>query len=164
MHGTITNTETQRLTYFDYDKETKTTNVLTFSQTRESFSSAWSETKREDYQSGESNTTFVGVGNLTIYGDDGKSTTDLPELVYYGQIKKDTNVFKLKMLTPLESPLEANWLPLGTIPTKEDVANYYFTLKGYDFTLKKGTEALRSSDYSITKNAKYALSINGTTI
>ena len=68
------------------------------------------------------------------------------------------------MLTPLESPLEANWLPLGTIPTKEDVANYYFTLKGYDFTLKKGTEALRSSDYSITKNADYALSINGTAI
>ena len=164
VHGTITNTETQRLTYFDYDKETKITNVLTFSQTRESSSSTWGETKREDYQSGESNTTFVGVGNLTIYGDDGKSTTDLPELVYYGQIKKDTNVFKLKMLTPLESPLEANWLPLGSIPTEEDVANYYFTLKGYDFTLKKGTEALRSSDYSITKNAKYALSINGTTI
>lgn len=164
VHGTITNTETQRLTYFDYDKETKITNVLIFSQTRESFTSTWGETKREDYQSGESNTTFVGVGNLTIYGDDGKSTTDLPELVYYGQIKKDTNVFKLKMLTPLESPLEANWLPLGTIPTKEDVANYYFTLKGYDFTLKKGTEALRSSDYSITKNAKYALSINGTAI
>ena len=164
VHGTITNTETQRLTYFDYDKETKITNVLTFSQTRESSSSAWGETKREDYQSGESNTTFVGVGNLTIYGDDGKSTTDLPELVGYDKINKDTNVFKLKMLTPLESPLEANWLPLGTIPTKEDVANYYFTLKGYDFTLKKGTEALRSSDYSITKNAKYALSINGTTI
>ena len=164
VHGTITNTETQRLTYFDYDKETKITNVLIFSQTRESFTSTWGETKREDYQSGESNTTFVGVGNLTIYGDDGKSTTDLPELVYYGQIKKDTNVFKLKMLTPLESPLEANWLPLGSIPTEEDVANYYFTLKGYDFTLKKGTEALRSSDYSITKNAKYALSINGTTI
>lgn len=164
VHGTITNTETQRLTYFDYDKETKITNVLTFSQTRESFSSAWSETKREDYQSGESNTTFVGVGNLTIYGDDGKSTTDLPELVYYGQIKKDTNVFKLKMLTPLESPLEVNWLPLGKIETKEDAANYYFTLKGYDFTLKKGAEALARSDYSITKNAEYALSINGTTI
>ncbi len=164
VHGTITNTETQRLTYFDYDKETKITNVLTFSQTRESSSSAWGETKREDYQSGESNTTFVGVGNLTIYGDDGKSTTDLPELVYYGQIKKDTNVFKLKMLTPLEQPLEANWLPLGSIPTKEDAANYYFTLTGYDFTLKKGAEALSPSDYSITKNANYALSINGTTI
>lgn len=164
VHGTITNTETQRLTYFDYDKETKITNVLTFSQTRESSSSAWSETKRENYQSGESNTTFVGVGNLTIYGDDGKSTIDLPELVYYGQIKKDTNVFKLKMLTPLEQPLEANWLPKGSIPTKEDAANYYFTLKGYDFTLKKGTEALSSSDYSITKNADYALSINGTAI
>ena len=163
VHGTITKTETQRLTYFDYDKETKITNVLTFSQTRESSSSTWGETKREDYQSGESNTTFVGVGNLTIYGDDGKSTTNLPELVDY-KINKNTNVFKLKMLAPLESPLEANWLPLGTIPTKEDVANYYFTLKGYDFTLKKGTEALRSSDYSITKNAKYALSINGTTI
>lgn len=160
VRGTITNTETQRLTYFDYDKETKITNVLTFSQTRESSSSAWSETKREDYQSGESNTTFVGVGNLTIYGDDGKSTTDLPEFVDYGKIKKDTNVFKLKMLTPLESPLEANWLPKGSIPTEEDAANYYFTLTGYNFTLKKGTEALIPSDYSITKNAKYALSIN----
>lgn len=164
VHGTITNTETQRLTYFDYDKETKITNVLTFSQTRESSTSAWGETKREDYQSGESNTTFVGAGNLTIYGDDGKSTTDLPELVYYGRIKKDTNVFKLKMLTPLEQPLEANWLPLGSIPTEEDAPNYYFTLTGYDFTLKKGTEALSSSDYSITKNADYALSINGTAI
>lgn len=163
VRGTITNTETQRLTYFDYDKETKITNVLTFSQTREASSSAWGETKREDYQSGESNTTFVGVGNLTIYGDDGKSTTDLPEFVDY-KINKDTNVFKLKMLTPLESPLEANWLPLGSIPTEEDAANYYFTLKGYDFTLKKGTEALIPSDYSVTKNAKYALSINGTTI
>ena len=68
------------------------------------------------------------------------------------------------MLTPLESPLEANWLPLGSIQTEEDAANYYFTLTGYNFTLKKGTDALRSSDYSITKNAKYALSINGTTI
>lgn len=164
VHGTITNTETQRLTYFDYDKETKITNVLTFSQTRESSSSAWGETKREDYQSGESNTAFVGVGNLTIYGDDGKSTTNLPELVDYDKIKKDTNVFKLKMLTPLEQPLEANWLPLGSIPTEEDAANYYFTLTGYNFTLKKGTEALSPSDYSITKNAKYALSINGTTI
>lgn len=164
VHGTITNTETQRLTYFDYDKETKITNVLTFSQTRESSSSAWGETKREDYQSGESNTTFVGVSNLTIYGDDGKSTTDLPEIVDYGKIKKDTNVFKLKMLTPLEQPLEANWLPLGNIPTEEDAANYYFTLTGYDFTLKKGTETLSPSDYSITKNAKYTLSINGTTI
>lgn len=163
VHGTITNTETQRLTYFDYDKETKITNVLTFSQTRESSTSAWGETKREDYQSGESNTTFVGVGNLTIYGDDGKSTTDLPEFVDY-KINKDTNVFKLKMLTPLESPLEANWLPLGKIETKEDAANYYFTLTGYDFTLKKGTEALSSSDYSVTKNADYALSINGTAI
>lgn len=163
VHGTITNTETQRLTYFDYDKETKITNVLTFSQTRESFSSAWSETKREDYQSGESNTTFVGVGNLTIYGDDGKSTTNLPELLNY-KINKDTNVFKLKMLTPLESPLEVNWLPLGKIETKEDAANYYFTLKGYDFTLKKGAEALARSDYSITKNAEYVLSINGKTI
>ena len=164
VHGTITNTETQRLTYFDYDKETKITNVLTFSQTRESSSSAWDETKREDYQSGESNNTFVGVGNLTIYGDDGKSTTDLPELVDYDKINKNTNVFKLKMLTPLEQPLEANWLPLGSIPTEEDAANYYFTLTGYDFTLKKGTEALIPSDYSVTKNAKYALSINGTTI
>lgn len=164
VHGTITNTETQRLTYFDYDKETKITNVLTFSQTRESSSSVWGETKREDYQSGESNTTFVGVSNLTIYGDDGKSTTDLPEIVDYGKIKKDTNVFKLKMLTPLEQPLEANWLPLGSIPTEEDAANYYFTLTGYDFTLKKGTETLSPSDYSITKNAKYTLSINGTTI
>lgn len=163
VHGTITNTETQRLTYFDYDKETKITNVLTFSQTRESSSSAWGETKREDYQSGESNTTFVGVGNLTIYGDDGKSTTNLPELVNY-KINKNTNVFKLKMLTPLESSLEANWLPLGTIPTKEDAANYYFTLKSYDFTLKKGAEALARSDYSITKNADYALNINGTAI
>ncbi len=163
VHGTITKAETQRLTYFDYDKETKITNVLTFSQTRESSSSAWGETKREDYQSGESNTTFVGVGNLTIYGDDGKSTTNLPELVNY-KINKNTNVFKLKMLTPLESSLEANWLPLGTIPTKEDAANYYFTLKGYDFTLKKGAEALARSDYSIAKNADYALSINGTTI
>lgn len=96
VRGTITNTETQRLTYFDYDKETKITNVLTFSQTRESSSSTWGETKREDYQSGESNTTFVGVGNLTIYGDDGKSTTDLPELVDYNKINKDTNVFKQK--------------------------------------------------------------------
>lgn len=163
VRGTITNTETQRLTYFDYDKETKITNVLTFSQTRESSSSVWGETKREDYQSGESNTAFVGVGNLTIYGDDGKSTTSLPELVNY-KINKDTNVFKLKMLTPLEQPLEANWLPLGSIPTEEDAANYYFTLTGYDFTLKKGTEALIPSDYSITKNANYALSINGTTI
>ena len=68
------------------------------------------------------------------------------------------------MLTPLESPLEANWLPLGNIPTEEDAANYHFNLTGYDFTLKKGTEALIPSDYSITKNAKYALSINGTTI
>ena len=164
VRGTITNTETQRLTYFDYDKETKITNVLTFSQTRESSSSTWGETKREDYQSGESNTTFVGVGNLTIYGDDGKSTTDLPELVDYNKINKDTNVFKLKMLTSLESPLEANWLPLGSIPTEEDAANYYFTLTGYNFTLKKGTEALIPSDYSITKNADYALSINGTAI
>lgn len=164
VHGTITNTETQRLTYFDYDKETKITNVLTFSQTRESSSSAWGETKREDYQSGESNTTFVGVSNLTIYGDDGKSTTDLPKIVDYGKINKDTNVFKLKMLTPLEQPLEANWLPLGKIPTEEDAANYYFTLTGYNFTLKKGTEALNPSDYSITKNAKYTLNINGTTI
>lgn len=164
VHGTITNTETQRLTYFDYDKETKITNVLTFSQTRESSSSAWGETKREDYQSGESNTAFVGVSNLTIYGDDGKSTTDLPELVDYKKINKDTNVFKLKMLTPLESPLEVNWLPLGKIETKEDAANYYFTLKGYDFTLKKGAEALARSDYSITKNAEYVLSINGKTI
>lgn len=163
VHGTIANTETQRLTYFDYDKETKITNVLTFSQTRESSSSAWSETKREDYQSGENNTTFVGVGNLTIYEDDGKSTTNLPELLNY-KINKDTNVFKLKMLTPLEQPLEANWLPLGTIPTEEDAANYYFTLTGYNFTLKKGTEALSSSDYSITKNAEYALSINGMAI
>lgn len=161
--GTITNTETQRLTYFDYDKETKITNVLTFSQTRESSSSAWGETKREDYQSGESNTTFVGVNNLTIYGDDGKSTTNLPELLNY-KINKDTNVFKLKMLTPLEQPLEANWLPLGNIQTKEDATNYSFKLNGYDFTLKKGTEALSSSDYSITKNAEYALSINGTPI
>lgn len=164
VRGTITNTETQRLTYFDYDKETKITNVLTFSQTRESSSSAWGETKREDYQSGESNTTFVGVGNLTIYGDDGKSTTDLPEFVDYDKINKNTNVFKLKMLTPLEQPLEANWLPLGSIPTEEDAANYYFTLTGYNFTLKKGTEALIPSDYSVTKNANYALSINGTTI
>lgn len=163
VHGTITNTETQRLTYFDYDKETKITNVLTFSQTRESSTSAWGETKREDYQSGESNTTFVGVSNLTIYGDDGKSTTDLPEFVDY-KINKDTNVFKLKMLTPLEQPLEANWLPLGKIETKEDAANYHFNLTGYDFTLKKGTEALSSSDYSITKNAEYALTINGTAI
>lgn len=163
VHGTITNTETQRLTYFDYDKETKITNVLIFSQTRESPTSAWGETKREDYQSGESNTTFVGVSNLTIYGDDGKSTTDLPEFVDY-KINKDTNVFKLKMLTPLEQPLEANWLPSGKIEIKEDAANYYFTLKGYDFTLKKGAEALARSDYSITKNADYALSINGTTI
>lgn len=163
VHGTITNTETQRLTYFDYDKETKITNVLTFSQTRESSSSAWGETKREDYQSGESNTTFVGVNNLTIYGDDGKSTTDLPEIVV-PKINKDTNVFKLKMLTPLEQPLEANWLPLGNIPTEEDAANYYFTLTGYDFTLKKGTLVLNPSDYSITKNANYSLSINGTTI
>ncbi len=163
VHGTITKTETQRLTYFDYDKETKITNVLTFSQTRESSSSAWGETKREDYQSGEGNTTFVGVGNLTIYGDDGKSTTDLPELVNY-KINKDTNVFKLKMLTPLEQPLEANWLPLGSIRKEEDATNYCFKLNGYDFTLKKGTEVLRSSDYSITKNADYALSINGTTI
>lgn len=160
VRGTITNTETQRLTYFDYDKETKITNVLTFSQTRESSSSAWGETKREDYQSGEGNTTFVGVSNLTIYGDDGKSTTDLPKIVDYNKIKKDTNVFKLKMLTPLESPLEANWLPKGSIPTEEDAANYYFTLTGYNFTLKKGTEALSPSDYSITKNANYALSIN----
>lgn len=163
VHGTITNTETQRLTYFDYDKETKITNVLTFSQTRESSSSAWSETKREDYQSGENNTTFVGVGNLTIYEDDGKSTTNLPELLNY-KINKDTNVFKLKMLTPLEQPLEANWLPLGNIQTKEDATNYSFKLNGYDFTLKKGTEALSSSDYSITKNAEYALSINGMAI
>ena len=43
-------------------------------------------------------------------------------------------------------------------------ANYYFTLTGYNFTLKKGTEALIPSDYSITKNADYALSINGTAI
>ena len=68
------------------------------------------------------------------------------------------------MLTPLEQPLEANWLPLGSIPTEEDAANYYFTLTGYDFTLKNGTEALSPSDYSITKNADYALSINGTAI
>ena len=68
------------------------------------------------------------------------------------------------MLTPLESPLEANWLPKGSIPTEEDAPNYYFTLKGYDFTLKKGAEVLARSDYSITKNAEYALSINGTTI
>lgn len=163
VHGTITNTETQRLTYFDYDKETKITNVLTFSQTRESSSSAWGETKREDYQSGEGNTTFVGVSNLTIYGDDGKSTTDLPEIVV-PKINKNTNVFKLKMLTPLEQPLEANWLPLGNIPTEEDAANYYFTLTGYDFTLKKSTEALNPSDYSIIKNANYALSVNGKTI
>ena len=164
VHGTITNTETQRLTYFDYDKETKITNVLTFSQTRESSFSAWGETKREDYQSGESNTTFVGVNNLTIYGDDGKSTTDLPEIVDYGKIKKDTNVFKLKMLTPLEQPLEANWLPLGNIPTEEDAPNYYFTLTGYNFVLNNGSEALAPSDYSIVKNDEYSLSINNTTI
>lgn len=164
VHGTITTTETQRLTYFDYDKETKITNVLTFSQTRETSTSAWGETKREDYQSSEGDTTFVGVSNLTIYGDDGKSTTDLPELVDYDKITKNTNVFKLKMLASVEGSLEASWMPIGSIPTEEDASNYYFKLTGYDFTLKNGTEALTPSDYSITKNTSYSLSINNTTI
>lgn len=166
VHESIQTLETQRLTYFDYNKETKIINVLTFSQTRETSSSKWGDTKRKDYQSGEGNTGFKQTDNpLTIYGDDGKSTDTLPSITGYEKINKNTNVFQMKMLRPLvTNSLDIDWKPMGTIPTEEDTPNYYFTIKGYDFVAKENNTKLIDSDYSIIKNPNYGLIFNGKTI
>lgn len=166
VHESIQTLETQRLTYFDYNKETKIINVLTFSQTRETSSSKWGDTKRKDYQSGEGNTDFKQTDNpLTIYGDDGKSTDTLPSITGYEKINKNTNVFQMKILRPLvTNSLDIDWKPMGTIPTEEDAPNYYFTIKGYDFVAKENNMELIDSDYSIIKNPNYGLVFNGKTI
>ena len=166
VHESIQTLETQRLTYFDYNKETKIINVLTFSQTRETSSSKWGDTKRKDYQSGEGNTDFKQTDNpLTIYGDDGKSTDALPNITGYDKINKNTNVFQMKMLRPLvTNSLDIDWKPMGTIPTEEGAPNYYFTIKGYDFVAKENNTELIDSDYSIIKNPNYGLVFNGKTI
>ena len=174
--GTTTQTRTQRLTYFDYYRETALgteahhTNVLQFSQTQTaengSWGTTWGETVRSDYRSGEGDTTFTkydGVGGLTIFTDDGKSTTKLPTITAPESYDYNSRVFTLQTTDPTVQSINADWIQTGSYPTP-----YVFKVSGYKFTMnymKNGTStALTDKQYSISikdTNYKDKVSING---
>ena len=173
--ATTTHTRTQRLTYFDYYRESELgtdmlyTNVLQFSQTQTMANETWGEWStiaRSDYQSGEGNTNFTKYkGILTIFGDDGKSTTTLPDIKapesYGGSI-----VFTLQTTDPTIPSIDADWIQTGSYPTGSETSPYVFEVSGYKFTMNYNTKdgvstTLGDNQYTATRNSSHAVSING---
>ncbi len=180
--GTTTHTRTQRLTYFDYYRETELgtealyTNVLQFSQTQTVKDGLWGDWSginivRSDYRSGEGDTTFTkyeGVGGLTILGDDGKSTTELPTITAPKSYDYNSNVFTLQTTDPTIPSINADWIQMGEYPKGENPTHYTFDVTGYKFTMnytKDGTSTdLATVQYTATRNPDYAVSVNGTAL
>lgn len=170
--ATTTHTRTQRLTYFDYYRESELgtdalyTNVLQFSQTQTMTNEtwgAWGDITRSDYRSGEGNTNFAKYnGVLTIFGDDGKATTTptittpLPEESFW-----DSTVFTLQTKDPTVQSINADWIQTGSFPTGSETSPYVFKVSGYKFTMKDNAgTVLADSQYLATINENYTVSIN----
>lgn len=174
--ATTTHTRTQRLTYFDYYRETELgtealfTNVLQFSQTQTMKNGTWGvwgEITRSDYQSGKGNTEFIKYnGTLTIFGDNGKTTTDLPTIEAPQSYDYSSNVFTLQTTDTTIPSIDADWIQTGVYPTDPNPTHYTFNPTGYKFTMKymkDGTTRtdLMGTQYSATRNSSYTVSING---
>lgn len=169
--ATTAHTRTQRLTYFDYYRESELgtealyTNVLQFSQTQTMASEtwgAWGDITRSDYRSGEGNTEFAKYnGVLTVFGDDGKSTSVLPDIKAPESYGSST-VFTLQTKDPTVQSINADWIQTGSYPTGSETSPYVFKVSGYKFTMKDSTGTdLTSDQYSISiKDADYAVSVN----
>lgn len=173
--STTTHTRTQRLTYFDYYRESELgtealyTNVLQFSQTQTMASEtwgAWGDITRSDYRSGAGNTDFKEYtgGVLTIFGDDGKSTTTKPDIKAPESYGSST-VFTLQTMDPTVPSINADWIQTGSYPTGSDTSPYVFKVSGYKFTMKYtkdgASTTLEDNQYS-TSTTPYNVSINGT--
>ncbi len=155
IKGEETTTKTRRLTYLDYYKETKITNMYAFEQTLESNSTTWSDITLEEYTSGEGNTDFSSTSGLTIYGDEGESITTSDITIEDPATYGSETVFSLTLKENKPDDFSINYLPVGTI----DETTYKFDISGYKFTLNNVT------NYTLTsRNTSYSLNINGTDI
>lgn len=175
--GTTTHTRTQRLTYFDYYRETELgtealfTNVLQFSQTQTKENGSWGtwgEIVRSDYRSGEGNTEFTKytAGPLTIFDDDGQSTQELPTITTPSSTESfwNSNVFTLQITDPTVQSIDADWIQMGSYPTGSDSTPYVFEVTGYKFTMKYlkdgASTSLTDKQYTAAINKDYSVLIN----
>lgn len=180
IKGAITNTRTERLTYFDYYREEDTnaqtnahyTNVLRFYKTYTVDAKGNvtdTKTKRlSDYtfKQVEDAWTSLETTNLKIYNDEtGEEMKTLPEIAAPESFNEDTNVFTLQTTDPTVQSIDADWIQTGSYPTGSETSPYVFEVSGYKFTMnytKDGASIpLGDNQYSTsTTPADYTVSIN----
>lgn len=180
IKGAITNTRTERLTYFDYYREGDTnaqaaafyTNVLRFYKTHTVDANGKvtdTETARlPDYGFGQSATewTLLGMNKLTIYDDEtGNPIDGLPEIAAPESFNEDTNVFTLQTKDPTVQSIDADWIQTGSYTTGSETSPYVFKVSGYKFTMnytKDGASTpLEDNQYSTSKTpTDYTVMIN----
>lgn len=180
IKGAITNTRTERLTYFDYYREGDTnaqtealyTNVLRFYKTH----TVDAKGNVADISGRLSDYTFKQVDaawtdlrtkNLKIYNDEtGKEMETLPEIAAPESFNEDTNVFTLQTTDPTVKFIDADWIQTGSYPDDTNPAHYTFSVSGYKFTMnytKDGAStSLKYNQYTATRNPPYKdVFING---
>lgn len=160
---------TKRMTYFDCSSTSLT--MFRFSQTSidgREYSSITAETQYQaNTTTGDDGTITLGdweeTSDQTVYNDDGTKTDEtngIPSDISSGitqptDFSTSTNVFNLKLLVNKVDTFSNEYLSNVTLDENKKAK-----VVGYDLTLENNSTKVTSTDYSVTRNANYSLSIN----